>query len=108
MANLMTDAQLRTVAEFYKIDLDEARRRNQACIEQGDDPSKPICVGCAKRPAELEEYTEMLGPDDWNGDADSYVIHNEGTYNRLNGHFLCTICYIKNGQPTSSAGWKCP
>jgi hypothetical protein len=37
-----------------------------------------------------------------------YVIENEGTYNRNNGHFLCDTCYIKAGQPSSPRGWKCP
>lgn len=110
MVTRMTDEQLQICATFYGIDLDEARRRNQRCIDQGDDPAKPICIGCAKFPEELEEYTEMVDPEDFPfaQTADQYVIENEGTYNQINGHFLCTICYIKNGQPSSPSGWKCP
>jgi hypothetical protein len=37
-----------------------------------------------------------------------YVIANEGTYNRVSGHFLCDTCYIKAGIPTSPLGWVCP
>jgi hypothetical protein len=68
----------------------------------------PICMGCQKRPEEIEEYTdkELLGgmtPDD-------YVRCEEGTYNHENGHFLCTHCYIKAGQPSRPypGRWRCP
>lgn len=57
----------------------------------------PICTGCGKRPAEIEEYTdpEIIG----SMTPDGYVREEEGTYNRENGHFLCTDCYIKAGSP---------
>jgi hypothetical protein len=37
-----------------------------------------------------------------------YVIQNEGTFNRENGHFLCDKCYIQAGSPTARGGWICP
>lgn len=38
-----------------------------------------------------------------------YVLAEEGTLNSENGHFLCTSCYIKAGQPSAPfPGWKCP
>lgn len=67
---------------------------------------KPICVGCDKRPDELDEYS----PDSTGEDMtpDEYVKFGEGTYNPSNGHFLCTSCYIKAGQPSSPRGWVAP
>lgn len=67
---------------------------------------EPICVGCNKRPDELEEYIEAaaecaMTPDD-------YVREEEGTFNKANGHFLCTPCYVAAGQPSSRTGWKAP
>lgn len=37
-----------------------------------------------------------------------YVRCNDGTYNPINGHFLCDSCYIKAGMPTAPGGWVCP
>lgn len=37
-----------------------------------------------------------------------HVQSEEGTYNPLNGHFLCDECYIKAGMPSSPHGWVCP
>ena len=37
-----------------------------------------------------------------------FVRNEEGTYNPVNGHFLCDSCYIKVGCPSSPTGWKCP
>jgi hypothetical protein len=68
----------------------------------------PICMGCKKRPEEIPEYTDReiiagMTPDD-------YVQREEGTYNPENGHFLCTECYIKAGQPSRPypRRWICP
>lgn len=67
---------------------------------------QPICTGCNKKPAELEEYSEpeIIGdmtPDD-------YVRSEEGTYNPETGHFLCTDCYVNAGMPSSPRGWVAP
>jgi hypothetical protein len=37
-----------------------------------------------------------------------WIYENEGTLNTSNGHFLCTDCYIKAGQPSSPNGWRAP
>lgn len=70
-----------------------------------------ICVGCGKKPAELDEYSiefvrESTGDADMT--PDQYVWEEEGTLNRSNGHFLCTACYIKAGMPSSPRGWEAP
>ena len=31
---------------------------------------------------------------------DAYVRAEEGTYNRENGHFLCTDCYVRASMPS--------
>ncbi|HYE39172.1 MAG TPA: hypothetical protein VEB23_04525 [Ramlibacter sp.] len=66
----------------------------------------PVCTGCKKRPAELDEYTELAA--DENMTPDEYVRKEEGTYNPENGHFLCTNCYVEAGMPSSPQGWVAP
>lgn len=66
----------------------------------------PICVGCNTAPCDLEEYIKQGRANDMTPDA--FVRAEEGTYNRDNGHFLCTDCYIKAGQPSSPRGWVAP
>lgn len=67
---------------------------------------KPICVGCNKEPSELAEYVDMAREEEMT--PDDYVRSEEGTFNRSNGHFLCTGCYIAAGEPSSPRGWICP
>lgn len=70
-------------------------------------PLEIICVGCKKRPDELEEYKEMAILEGITPEA--YVKQEEGTYNRENGHFACTGCYIAMGCPSSPPrGWHAP
>lgn len=69
---------------------------------------QPICNGCGKKPEELACYNPAdLGFD---GSATEYVRQEEGTYNPMNGHFLCDTCYIKEGQPVGRKGtrWTAP
>lgn len=66
----------------------------------------PLCTGCNKRPDEIEEYVEIAKVESMS--ADDYVREEEGTYNRLNGHFLCTVCYVNAGMPSSPRGWVAP
>ncbi len=66
----------------------------------------PICKGCNKKPSEIEEYIEAALDEGMT--PDEYVAHEEGTYNPSNGHFLCTICYIKAGMPSAKGGWVTP
>lgn len=74
--------------------------------DDGDEPKTelaPICIGCNKHPDDLSEYSpEITGTD---LTPVEYVRQEEGTFNRLNGHFLCTICYIAAGTPASPRGW---
>ena len=39
---------------------------------------------------------------------EKYVKTEEGTYNKNNGHFLCTECYIKDRMPATPEGWVAP
>ena len=66
----------------------------------------PICIGCGKHPAEIDEYSDIEIRE--NMTADEFVRREEGTYNRKNGHFLCTLCYYDAGMPSSPKGWVAP
>ena len=62
-----------------------------------------FCIGCGKIPEQLQEYIEMAlceSTPDKPLTPTQYVQQEEGTYNRENGHFACTSCYIKMGQPS--------
>lgn len=65
------------------------------------------CSGCHRIPDNIPIYVQ-LAKEEGMTDADEYVWREEGTLNRTNGHFLCDECYIKAGQPSSTAGWKAP
>ena len=70
---------------------------------------KPICIGCKKHPDQIEEYLEAVDDeDDPDLTPDEFVKTEEGTYNKENGHFLCTHCYIAAGMPSSPRGWIAP
>lgn len=70
--------------------------------------SEPICVGCKKCPHEIDEYVEAAAEEDMT--PTEYVRKEEGTFNPENGHFLCTDCYIKAGQPSKPYPdtWRAP
>lgn len=103
---------LEQMASFYNISLGEAQRRYEVMTAHEDNPDDPICIGCAKRPHELAEYVAMCmtepGDEPTPDEVRQFVICDEGTYNPTNGHFLCTPCYLKNGQPSSPSGWRAP
>lgn len=67
---------------------------------------KPLCIGCNKHPDELEEYIDAAQAEETT--PDDYVRSEEGTFNRENGHFLCSPCYIAWGMPSSPRGWVAP
>lgn len=74
-------------------------------------PPEPYCPSCrtlaGDMPA-LDEYChDVLGRNKREKRA-NYVRAEEGTYNPVNGHFLCDDCYIKAGMPSNPSGWKCP
>lgn len=66
----------------------------------------PFCTGCNLPVAKIEEYIEAA--KDHEMEVNDYIREEEGTYNRLNGHFLCTECYINAGMPSSGRGWVAP
>jgi hypothetical protein len=65
-----------------------------------------ICVGCKRKPEEINEYREAAL--DAGMTASAYVRLEEGTYNSENGHFLCTSCYVSAGCPSTPNGWVAP
>jgi hypothetical protein len=85
---------------------------------------KPFDPSCYRNATDIPEYALQLkdemvwadkgdewarmSPEEKNEMITNFVINEEGTYNRENGHFLCTECYIKAGMPSSPVGWKCP
>lgn len=66
-------------------------------------PYDPICK---RYPDEISEYVRMA--EEYEIHPDEFVISEEGTYNLTNGHFLCTDCWIKAGEPSTTSGWACP
>jgi hypothetical protein len=69
---------------------------------------KPFCTGCNKFADEIEEYIDAAREEEMT--PDDYCREEEGTYNPINGHFLCTDCYIAAGMPSVHAPgqWVCP
>lgn len=65
-----------------------------------DERPSPTCIGCAKKPAEIDEYVEM-GADE-GLTPDEFVRLEEGTYNLFeHNKFYCTKCYVAAGMPTA-------
>lgn len=60
------------------------------------------CKLCKRTPEEIHEY-RMQAEVEGYSDPTSYVIDNEGTYNKNTGMFYCTACYIKAGMPNGTA-----
>ena len=52
-----------------------------------------MCVDCGKKPEEIAEY--VLFAEDAEMTPSEYVMQEEGTLNRENGHFLCTDDFLK-------------
>lgn len=70
---------------------------------------KPICIGCNKRPNEIQEYIELA--EECHLTPDEFVESEEGTYNPVNGHFTCTNCYFEMGMPSNhypEGNWVAP
>jgi hypothetical protein len=96
---------LRNSARHYGVTIEEACRRYEK-ITSCELSGTPVCVVCACTPSELSEYVEAA--EDFNLTPEKYVVKEEGTYNKTNGHFLCTPCYIRVGQPSTDHGWVAP
>ncbi len=73
---------------------------------QPDRDITPICRGCNKPPADIEEYRDAANEHAMT--PAGFVVLFEGTLNRETGGFLCTSCYIAAGCPTAPGGWKAP
>lgn len=67
-------------------------------------PYDPRCKRYARDMVELDAYIEP----ELHKDREDYIRLEEGTYNKINGHFLCDNCYIGAGMPSSPTGWVCP
>lgn len=78
------------------------------------DPFDPMCERFASEMEDLDWFCEDFFDNVGYGAPitpamrAAYVIEEEGTYNKETNHFLCDMCYIKAGQPSSLEGWKCP
>ena len=69
---------------------------------------KPYCIGCGRNPDQIQEYIDAAENYGASITPDHYVRLEEGTFNSSNGHFACTDCYIKMGEPSSPRGWRAP
>ena len=68
------------------------------------------CAVCKKRPEDIDEYQDEVIA--WNEglpqneslgapiNEDSYVVDQEGTFNKENNLFVCTTCYLRVGTPS--------
>lgn len=93
---------------------DERDERNDVTMKL----PRPICLGCLRCASEMSELDQFIlgeGESDTmrpctGEEREEYIREEEGTYNASNGHFLCDICYMDAGMPTSELpmGWKCP
>jgi hypothetical protein len=87
-----------------------------ACLERGfsavrlpwvkkqdleDRERKLRCVGCNKHPQSIDEYRRYAEEEGLT--PARFVLANEGTLNKENGHFWCTNCYVAVGQPLGVA-----
>lgn len=67
----------------------------------------PHCTGCDRDAGDIPDLVEMAKINDYPSAA-AFVRGEEGTYNPINGHFLCDTCYIRAGVPSSPNGWRAP
>ena len=63
--------------------------------------SDVICPYCKRKPHEIMEYITSAAESAYGNNITpaEYVMKEEGTYNKYNGHFCCTDCYIDLGMP---------
>ena len=71
------------------------------------------CFRCERSPILIDEYREMVREEDWDVTplaCIGAVVTYEGTYNKANGHFCCTECYLAIGSPVGEEGqrWVAP
>lgn len=80
-----------------------------------NNPFRPWCIGCGRFAPDIPEVLIAVAGDVDRPfisrvDVNVWVMKNEGTYNKENGHFACDSCYIAMGQPSLPYpfGWKAP
>lgn len=77
-----------------------------------DDPTDPFDPRCKRFARTMKEYDDAITDGEGGRVTPAarigYVMHEEGTYNPSNGHFLCDHCYVEEGMPSSPNGWRCP
>lgn len=66
---------------------------------------QPFCTGCQRPADQIAEYVEIAALEGTTPDAEA---RRDGTYNRANGHLLCTTCYMLAGMPSTPYGWVAP
>lgn len=64
-----------------------------------------LCIGCAREAADIPALVELATDEGLTPEA---YAADDGTFNPINGHFLCDACYIRWGQPSTAAGWVAP
>lgn len=63
-------------------------------IQNGDtDINIPRCSHCGRKCTEINEY--IVAANGENTTPETYV-KQDGTYNRNNNTFTCTVCYVKS------------
>lgn len=68
----------------------------------------PVCCRCERPASEIEEYRDLVDPEDGEVDWARLIRAEEGTYNPETNTFACTPYYIALGMPASPTGWKAP
>jgi len=63
-----------------------------------------MCARCRKDPIDIPEYADHAKAD--NMEVHNWVQLEEGTFNHKLQLFVCTLCYIAIGMPSSPRGWK--
>lgn len=60
------------------------------------------CNGCGKTANDIRSYDDYTTAEGYTTNEE-FVLHEEGTYNAVNGHFWCDPCYIGAGMPLGVA-----
>jgi len=73
----------------------------------------PYCPGCGKQAGEIPSVVQFAEED--STAPETWVRHEEGTYNPTNEHFLCDACFLaeesrRGGRLVGPHGqqWVCP
>ncbi len=72
--------------------------------EGGCNPDAIKCEICKRHPKDISEY--VTAALDSKCSPSTFVMQQEGTFNRSLGLFYCTKCYIEIGCPLGRAGFR--